>query len=378
MANPRGITLEKKIMGGRPDFSTGMPTEKVRNLTLVKGLNWHGFYFDAKKDFSFFKKFVQAHGFCTSDQTKNIQNPEFLSGSVVSLAKMVEDGWILSPLEHKKIVDHVADLLSRGARISSEEAAKESNQVPSAPKMRQQIVAILQYFDVEEELWFKERRVPITKELDDFKALIFEAKPSKSEMMEILEFLEKRRQEYADAYSKNDEDLIEGYELFGQRLLGVAIKRINMFQVAVTSVEQKTKTVRKARKLTTVKKLPAKIDAQLKNLKFLPASSEFDIASVDPKKIIGAKVLITYNTKYKSANIYHSKTPEGFSIKGTTLQNFDETKSKTRGIRKPKDVVPMLKSKTLPQIEQMWSRLTTVEREAKGRINEDTLLIRVI
>jgi hypothetical protein len=155
-----------------------------------------------------------------------------------------------------------------------------------------------------------------------------------------------------------------------------------MYIESLAEAHEKTRVVKKARKISNPKtprksKTPA-ADAQIKHLKFLPASAEYNVSSIDPKKVIGAKVLVTFNTKYRTATIFRSSSPDGFSFKGTTLQGFDEVSSKTRGIRKPQDFIPILKGKSFLSVEKAWKDLTTVERDAKGRINEDTLLLRII
>lgn len=388
MANPRGATLEQKILGDRPRH-TEILEGKPRQLALIKGLNWHAFYFDAKRDLPLFEKFIKQHAGINAADIKYIRAaaPSRLAPTIVSLVKMIVDGWIPTDAEQSKIVDHVNDLIAHGKTLvsSSDEpdAVKPTAvEIPRAIALRPQIMSFLQAFDVEEESWFVKRRVPVADSLEEFKTLVFDAKMTSSEYLEAVSFFEKRLSEYKEAYAKTDPDLTEGYEEFGLRLLGVAVRRIGMYIESLSEAHEKTRVVKKARKISNPKiprksKTPA-ADAQIKNLKFLPASAEYNVSSIDPKKVIGAKVLVTFNTKYRTATIFRSSTPDGFSFKGTTLLGFDETSSKTRGIRKPQDFIPILKGKSFLSVEKAWKDLTTVERAAKGRINEDTLLLRII
>jgi len=385
MSNPRGKTLDQKIMGNCPKyFGVIFPTEKERKLALIKGLAWHGFYLSITKDFKIFEEFVQINKLCTKDQIVAIRGAsEYLPPTILSLIQMSNDGWILNEKEWGQIKASVKDLASRAPNKASDknETKTTNTSVEPTPQiLRKEVVSIYQIFDLEEERWFTEKRIPIDS-LENFTKSIFDAKLSQKEYNDLTAFLETRLEEYNSAYHKTDPDLVEGYSKFGQRLLGASIKRINMFISGVKETSEKVKTIQKARRISkprTKKSGLLAADAQLKHLKFLPSSAELNLPSIDPRKIVGAKIMVTYNVKYKIASIFHSATPDGFSIKGTTLQNFNLEKSKAKGIRKPAEVVPFLKNKTLPQIEVLWGNLTTVERPAKGRINEDTLLLRVI
>lgn len=386
MANPRGATLEQKMMGNRPSFGNHTDS-KQRKLALIQGLNWHAFYFDAKKDFPVFEKFVKSIPGISVEELGLIRSvpSAFLSPTIMSLIKMIGDGWIASTDEINKIKAHVSELAGMAkSPIKTEEPI--SNDLPVvAPvqreKFRPAVFSLLQEFDIEEESWFTKRRVPISNSLDPFKTAVFDAKLTSAEYLSIVEIFEKRKAEYSAAYEKADEDLSEAYADFGQRMLGIVLRRIGMYLDAIKEGQEKTQVVKKAKKITKIKKTTpktAKIEQQLKSLRFLPASVEYNVSSVDPQKVIGGKVLITFNTKTRVASIFYSSVPDGFTFKGTTLQGFDEQKSKSRGIRKPVDFVPILRDKTILQIERAWALLTTVERPAKGRINEDTLFLKVL
>lgn len=395
MANPRGATLEQKMMGNRPEFGS-ISDSKQRKLALIKALNFHAFYFDGKKDFPVFEKFIKSLPGFSSEDLKAIHSVSSarLNPTVMSLIKMINDGWIPSASELEQIKNHAVELVEFSkkppevvvASSDVEDRAVEPVVLKkSEPQhvIRSAVFSILQSFDTEEESWFTRRSIPIADPLDLFKASVFDAKLNGAEFKTVLSFFEKRREEYSGAYNKTDEDLSEGYSKFGQRLLGVAIRRIGMYIDALNEGHEKVRVVKKAKKVSTVAVVKkssktAKIDQQLKSLRFLPASSEYNVSSIDPKKVIGGRILITFNTKSRIASFFHSSAPEGFSFRGTTLQGFDPGKSKSRGIRKPNDFIQILKTKTIPQVEVEWNSLKTIEREASGRINEDTLFLRVL
>jgi hypothetical protein len=75
--------------------------------------------------------------------------------------------------------------------------------------------------------------------------------------------------------------------------------------------------------------------------------------------------------------IYQAKEGEKLSVKGTTLQNFDEKKSFKKKIRKPELLSSVYRSTKLRSINA-FSEIKTKPGVATGRINGDCVLLRAI
>ena len=88
--------------------------------------------------------------------------------------------------------------------------------------------------------------------------------------------------------------------------------------------------------------------------------------------------LFVFNVKTRTLSEYVSSGPNGLEIKGTTLQNFDEALSRSKKLRKPEEILPITLSKTARQIKNVWEKLTTKDASVNGRLNEDTILLRVL
>jgi hypothetical protein len=391
MTNPRGVDLDKIMLGDRPQFleNVQFTNESERKIALIKGLSYHGYLFNLKKDFPFFLKFVQEEKFCPQDQINDLKTAEeFISPTIMSLCKMGADGWIFSNKERDQILSHISEITARGNKITKNKkpeipvVQQVQKKINNIVDIRSPLLLIFNTIDLDEEIWIKEKRIP-SDDLSVLKDKVFDAKLTAEEFNSVINFIESKKAEYTKAYKKEDSDFVEGYGDYGQRMLGAIIKRLTTISEIVKEGYEKIKTVRTANKIRRPRKVsvvPANvlIEKQIKGLKFQPISAEYNISSVDPKKIIGGKILITFNTKYRTAAIYHANNPDGFSIKGTTIQGFDEAKSKSRGLRKPADILTILKTKTSSQFMVVWNNLTTIERVPNGRINEDTILLRVI
>lgn len=130
---------------------------------------------------------------------------------------------------------------------------------------------------------------------------------------------------------------------------------------------QKVGKVRKTRK---VRINPEK---KVKSLKFQREDRDLKLLSIPPEKIIGAQELWTYNTKYKHLTHYVARSRAGFTVKGTKLQDFDVDNSIAKVLRKPEEVL----TKVLEKKKKILDGLSTKPIIPTGRINENTILLRV-
>jgi hypothetical protein len=102
------------------------------------------------------------------------------------------------------------------------------------------------------------------------------------------------------------------------------------------------------------------------------------LTSIEPKGIIGASQLWVYNTKTRNLSVYHAVDRDGLSVRGSTLTGFDEAVSITKKLRKPEQVIPQVLNLAKVPLRQIMKDLTTTEQKATGRINTDTILLRVL
>lgn len=137
------------------------------------------------------------------------------------------------------------------------------------------------------------------------------------------------------------------------------------------------KAVRKPRVKKTTPKAAA-ADKQVKYLKYMTSSPEHKLTSIDPIKIVGAKRLYVFDTKYKVFTEYVSIDEKGFEVKGTSLQNVDLEKSRNIKLRKPDEFLPLALKGTPNQINTEWKKLTTKTNTPNIRININTILLRAV
>lgn len=184
--------------------------------------------------------------------------------------------------------------------------------------------------------------------------------------------IEAMKTEYDDAFYSRCEQAVEAYEHLTMPQMKFRIKAIVSMLEDLERIKSATKAVRKTRA-----KKPVSTDRQVKLLKFKQTDSEYKLASIDPKLMPGAMRLLTFNTKTRVFTEYVTTSVKGFEIKGTTIQNFDPDLSRSTRLRKPDEFLTIALKKTVNQINKEYALLTTKSSSPNGRINVDTILLRV-
>lgn len=190
----------------------------------------------------------------------------------------------------------------------------------------------------------------------------------------VIEWLERVHTEFWEAYEKRDDQLVEGYSWLTRPLLRRIVENFGqMLEDAKAHARIKEKGPRKPR----VKKVipPEK---QVEKLKYQKEDKEFKIKSIDPTKIIGALRIYIFNTKYKQLTVLSSETPGGLKVKGSTIKEFNPGCSYSIKLRKPKEALEIIESKTPRQIETEFGKLKTKRYEAKGRSNDNVIILKAL
>lgn len=176
--------------------------------------------------------------------------------------------------------------------------------------------------------------------------------------------------EYTELASRKcDPDLDEAYS----HLFDLTRKALAKFVTKLNSdLDSFAKVVKATRK--TRKPKPVKLDKLVKRMKFKAKDDEYKIASIAPEKIIGASWLWVFNTKYRKI-IFYQAGEGGLSVKGTTLQNYVASGSKT--LRKPEQQLSDFTTGAVKALPKNFEAIKTTSVEGNGRINEECILLRV-
>jgi gas vesicle protein len=194
-----------------------------------------------------------------------------------------------------------------------------------------------------------------------------------SQLSKYEELFQKRFDELKGAYEKADEQLVEGYG----HMKAADFKRVFTFIDQILNDIIQYRGVKKATKKVRAPKSVSK-EKVVSKLKYAKEDKVLRLVSINPADIIGAQELWVYNSKTRKLGKYVADSLKGpLNVKGTTIIGFDEHKSVTKTLRKPADTLKEFSKATKVQLRKFIEDIRATETKLNGRINQETLLLRV-
>ena len=188
----------------------------------------------------------------------------------------------------------------------------------------------------------------------------------------IRDFYTRNYDELQEAALGKDEQLKEGYSHLSKGQLKKIITFYSEIVSACDMLMQEAKVNRKPRKTKAVSK-----DKLVAKLKFMKQDDKLKVVSVNPADIIGSKELWVFNTKTRKLGKYIAAEFTDLGIKGTTITGFDESKSVQKTLRKPEEQLKEFKAAGKVALRKFLEDIKAVDIKLNGRINEETLLLKV-
>ena len=189
----------------------------------------------------------------------------------------------------------------------------------------------------------------------------------------VIEHFKTRRSEYDDVLTTKDADVKEAYSNFSKPQLKKLVAYCD--QVIADSMKLAGEAVKSRKPRKRKAKSAEQVVAKLNYAKDF---AELKLVSIDPKTIIGASSLWVYNTKTRKLGVYHAIDVVGLSIKGSTIQNFAESKSISKTLRKPAVTLPEVLKGGKVALRNILTDIRAAEKVLTGRINTDTILLRTV
>ena len=188
----------------------------------------------------------------------------------------------------------------------------------------------------------------------------------------IRDFYTRNYEEMQEAALGKDEQLKEGYSHLSKAQLKKIITFYGEIISACDMLMQEAKVNRKPRKTKAVSK-----DKLVAKLKFMKQDDKLKVVSVNPADIVGAKELWVFNTKTRKLGKYVAGEFNDLGVKGTTITGFDEHKSVQKTLRKPEEQIKEFKAAGKVALRKFLEDIKAVDIKLNGRINEETLLLKV-
>jgi hypothetical protein len=205
--------------------------------------------------------------------------------------------------------------------------------------------------------------------LDDFKDL--EAYPTVGQ-------LKKMDEKEADLWAQ----LKEGYSHLKKADIKKYTDAIESLLEALDFVIEQSNAKRKPR----VAK-PKSADKLVAKIKYLKVDDKYKLTSVNPVEIVGATELWVFNVKTRKLGKYVASNIDpkgmgregtGLSVKGTTIEGFDEAQSIQKTLRKPEEQLKAFKAAGKVALRKFLDEIATTDTKLNGRCNPDTVLLKVL
>jgi hypothetical protein len=264
----------------------------------------------------------------------------------------------------------LSDLIEPGKTLYNEKSskAKSNNVVTLSPQQRLQTKisnTIMQDLLNLEDAWIEGEKASV-----NVYDLFRKHGLSGSATIPVRTVIEGWLLDYEDAYHKRCEQAVEGYSHIKRPELNRRIKECKAMLEDLDRIKAAKKAVRKTNKTPSLEK-------QVSKVKYKKEDNDFKIVSINPAQIVGKTHLLCFNTKYKKLIEYKTESTNGFVISGTTIKNINSL-SRAWTLRKPMDLLPKVLSATPKQFELLTKEITTKPSTPNGRINQDTIILKVL
>ena len=345
-------SIDDKAYGSEPVVING----------FSNALNWYNYMASDDQSRDWFFTYVKRN-YTKTEIAQLRRLPKWrISKTLGNVARILLNGNVLEQKNLDYFNNSVKDLLKIASQLAEEveDAVVTKPVIDIQARVRDKAQVIIT--NLEEEL-------DLVMEGKEFSMYTFcQANELNAQILNIVS--DYYRPQY-DEIMSNDEQV---QEAFGKRLKFW----INFWQSFFSDIERyvNNKKVTKVRK-PREKKAKSAVDL-VKNLKYQKEEPSLKIVSVHPTELVGCTQLWTYNTKYKKLSRYDSVGPAGIQVKGTTLIGYDVETSTSKSLRKPEASIQALLGAGKVSLRKFMDEIKTVESKPNGRINQDTILLRVI
>lgn len=374
------LFADEKYMGSEPKWDTEKAlkyTETEFDHRMRESLKYYNYYFSTKDLKKYVLEWIRGYGIEqklfdkeTVDRYVKVGD-QMTPVTVGALIKAHKQGMPLRP----NIIKYLTTTIIRVSKTKMEaEVVEEVADIAAQPKVtiQDRLGEILQKHILHfEEL---EDALIAGKTLEPKAYEYLQSKNVPQAMLgKISAVFEKRQAELLEAQEGKCEQLKEGYAHFKAADFKRHIAFYTKLIADLTSYGQ----VKKATKKASVRKPPQK-EKLVSKLKYLKEEKTLKLVSVNPVDVVGATELWVYNTKTRKLGKYVADATAGtLTVKGTVIVGYDTNKSVQKTLRKPADQLKAFMAAGKIALRKFLEDIKATDTKMNGRINQDTLLLKV-
>jgi hypothetical protein len=364
---PRGTSVAAIKLGGEPRLL--MPD----NIQLVKALNWYNAVVtDSEQRLQWVLTFMDEQGHYSKEETAEFKRrgKKFLP-TYSALARMISNGSTLDDKYTDTLNQQIATFIGKNALSDEDEVLDEEGQVITTTPVKSikrdrthaLVCTLVEFIDGEMD------QVLAGKKVGSLYEQLVRKNINAAAARDLKSFYKPQAFEFFELYKGKDAQLNEGYAHLSKPVRKAINDWLLQLVADLATLESNKKISRKPRKKRAVK-----VENLVKRVKYLKESTEFKVKSIDPANIIGAQSLWVFNTKTRQLGCYYAKDAAGLSIKGTTIVNGSGQMKK---LRNPEAFLPSFTG-TKASLNTKYTGIKAVAADMNGRLNEHTILLRVI
>jgi hypothetical protein len=239
-------------------------------------------------------------------------------------------------------------------------------------RMENQLEDILSSFESYVDDWMDGKSI---NDFDPYKEMLsYEPKIKPAHAKIIRNAFANQYAEAKELLSKEDEDLNEGYSHLSQKQKKEFVAIYEKIDSACDMIIRSTKATRTPRTAKAVSK-----EKIVSRLKFKDKDVEYNLVSINPIEIIGATEVWVYNTKYRKLGRYVADDMiKTLSVKGSTITGFNTSTSVQKTLRKPAEQLKQFATSNKVALRKFLDDIKSKDQLLTGRINSDTILLKVI
>ena len=374
---------DEKYTGREPVWDT----ERALKMTqdefdhfLRKSFTYYNYYFTQKDIKKHMVKWMQENGYTKPDVSAFIRSPDrAVPMTAYGLLMSHRQGMPFREKELKYVKEQIAAALLQeaagnivesltGSAMPAVEKTATVKVLTIQDRLNEKTSEHLAYF----EGLYDEVVLGGTVDPRAFDYLTANTVPQ-SQINKFVDLISARKAELGAAQGKLFEDHVESYKHYK----AADYKRHHAFLDAILDALEQYRGVKKATKKARVKRAPNK-EKVVSKLKYMKEDKTLKLVSVNPVDIVGAQELWAYNVKTRKLYKYIADSLTGpLGIKGTSLTGFDAAKSAGKTLRKPEEKLKEFAKATKIQLRKFLEEIKATETLGNGRINADTVLLRI-
>lgn len=355
--------IQESISGSEPKFDSEF---EIDEGVLISTLNWYASNVSDADREKFILGYLKKNGY-EPNSYKGISSSVLTSNPTLAhLCRISVRGATLSERHTEYLSERLQSLLNNNKPVVDLNSKKIINIQDRINENVDSTIAELEGF-------LDDYIISGYKNPSSAKALFMEKNIKSVHANKILFWAKVNRKEYSDILSSNEPDIMEGYKNFKKSDLKKIVALFDSFITDCLEIINSRNTSKKPRKRKT--KTPEQL---VSKMQYCKQDKLYGFSSIDPEKIVSASQLWVFNIKTRKLGVYTAQDAAGLSVKGSTIVNYSPSSSTARTVRKPSETIPEVLKNGKGFLKTILGNIKSKESALTGRINRDTILLRVI